>query len=91
MLLPISALQRNAAAVIRKMAASGVSVEITDRGRVVAILSPPPHASGLDRLRRIGVTRPGDPAEVAKVLARVDALPALGLVDALAEQRDSER
>ncbi len=91
MLIPISALQRNAAAVVRRVVASGVAAEITDRGRVVAILSPPPQASGLEWLRRLGMTRPAEPGALAKVLARTGALPALGLVQALAEQRDSER
>lgn len=91
MATPISALQRNAARIVRKIAASGVAEEITDRGRVVAILSPPATAHGLDRLREVGATRPADPTALREVLALLPDLPALGLAAALAEQRDSDR
>lgn len=88
---PISALQRNAASVVRKVAFSGAAEEITDRGRVVAVLVPPPRATGLERLRQLGATRPADPARLADVLASLGDVPPVGLVGALAEQRDSER
>lgn len=91
MSVPISALQRNAAAVVRRVAGSGVAEDITDRGRVVAVLSPPPAATGLARLRQAGVVRPATPGSIAEALeAAVAPLPA-GLAAALAEQRDSER
>ena len=87
----ISALQRNAAAVVRRVAASGVAEEITDRGRVVAVLAPPPRAAGLERLREAGAVRPANPAALAEALAAAGALPAVSLTDALAEQRDTDR
>jgi hypothetical protein len=88
MTTPISALQRNAAAVIRKVAASGIAEEITDRGRVVGVLGPPPELSGLERLRQAGATRPAVSGAMAQGLALTTHLPEIGLVEALAEQRD---
>lgn len=88
---PISALQRNAASVVRKVAASGVAEEITERGRVVAVLAPPRPVAGLERLRQLGATRPAAPARLAEVLGSLADLPAVGLVKALDEQRDSDR
>ena len=88
---PISALQRNAAGVVRKVVASGVAEEITDRGRVVAILAPPPAAEGLARLRQSGAVRPPEPGGIAEVVDALDDLPALNLARALAEQRDTDR
>ena len=91
MTIPVSALQRNAAEVIRRVAGSGISEEITDRGRVVAILSPPVRADGIERLRKMGMTRPPDPDALRQALEQVDSLPALALSEALAEQRDRDR
>lgn len=91
MATPISALQRNAAGVVRKVVASGVAEEITDRGRVVAVLSPPPSRLGLERLRELGATRPADPSARGEALALMADLPALGLSQSLAEQRDDGR
>jgi antitoxin (DNA-binding transcriptional repressor) of toxin-antitoxin stability system len=50
MAIPISALQRNAAAVVRKVNASGQAESITDRGKVVAVISPASKLTGMDRL-----------------------------------------
>ena len=50
------------------MVERGETVEITDRGRPVALLTPTPAGSPLDRLRRAGLT------EVAT--ASLDELPA---------------
>lgn len=91
MTIPVSALQRNASEVIRRVAGSGISEEITDRGRVVAILSPPVRADGIERLRKMGMTRPPDPDALRQALEQVDSLPALALSEALAEQRDRDR
>ena len=88
---PISALQRNAARVVRRVAASGVAEEITDRGRVVAILAPPPHAEGLDRLRQAGAVREAKPGRLYDVIKAAGSLPEIGLTEALNEQRDSDR
>lgn len=71
--------------------ASGTPEEITDRGRVVAILAPPPESSGLQRLREAGATRPAVHGAVADALKATDDLPEVGLSEALAEQRDTER
>jgi antitoxin (DNA-binding transcriptional repressor) of toxin-antitoxin stability system len=91
MATPISALQRNAASVVRKVTASGVAEEITDRGRVVAVLTPPPVVDGLQRLRQAGVTRAADSRLLHEALAQVGSIPPLDLAGALAEQRDHER
>lgn len=64
---------------------------ITDRGRVVAVLHPPPAETGLEKLRRLGLVRPGDPARLELALAAIAKLPAVDLEGALAEQRDLDR
>lgn len=46
----------------------GETIEVTDRGRPVAMLSPPPEGSPLDRLRALG--------EVEPATADLDDLPA---------------
>lgn len=90
--VPISALQRNAARVIRDVAASGVAQEITDRGRVVAIIAPPPELTGLARLRQQGAVRPAKPGGIRELLERIEKLPPTpGLMEALWEQRDTDR
>ena len=91
MTLPISALQRNAAAAVRRVRASGIAEEITDRGRVVAILAPPPGISGLDRLLHEGALHEPEPGGLMDVLPDAGALGDERLMEALLEQRDSER
>ncbi len=93
MSIPITALQRNAAEVVRRVAASNVAEEITDRGRVVAVLSPPPRATGIERLRQAGTTRSAVPGALSMAIASTstEELPSVGLVDALVGQRDAER
>lgn len=91
MATPISALQRNAALVVRRVAASGLAEEITDRGRVVAILGPPPRTQGLSRLRQAGAVRPAKPGRLSEVMQAVGRLPEIGLAEALQEQRDTDR
>jgi antitoxin (DNA-binding transcriptional repressor) of toxin-antitoxin stability system len=91
MTVPISALQRNAALVVRRVAASGVAEEITDRGRVVAILAPPPRAEGLERLRQAGAVRDAKAGRLYEVIEAAGALPEIGLMEALEEQRDTDR
>jgi antitoxin (DNA-binding transcriptional repressor) of toxin-antitoxin stability system len=91
MATPVSALQRNAAAIVRRVAASGLAEEITARGKVVAVLMPPPRVSALERLRQAGVIRPAEEADLSALFAEIDSLPATpGLMDALVEQRDSD-
>lgn len=91
MSIPISALQRNASVVVRRVASSGLAEEITDRGRVVAILAPPPRTEGLDRLRQVGAVRPAKPGRLDEVIRELETLPEVGLMEALQEQRDTDR
>jgi len=58
-------LRQRASELLRRVAA-GETIEVTDRGRPVALLSPVPEAGPLDWLRATGdVTRPvGDPADL---------------------------
>jgi antitoxin (DNA-binding transcriptional repressor) of toxin-antitoxin stability system len=88
----VSALQRNAASVVRRVAASGRAEEITVRGQVVAVLMPPPDVSPLDRMRHAGRIRPAVAHDLSALFAEIDAGPPTpGLMDALMEQRDTER
>jgi prevent-host-death family protein len=91
MTIPVSALQRNAAEVVRRVAASGVAEEITDRGRVVAVIGPPPALRGFRRLVEAGAVRPAEPGGVLDLLDELDRLPLLALGGALDEQRDTTR
>jgi prevent-host-death family protein len=88
---PISALQRNAAEVVRRVAASGIAEEITDRGRVVAVIAPPPEETGLERLRRMGAVREAKPGALREWLELNPEIAIPGLTKALEEQRDTER
>ena len=89
--VPISALQRNAAEVVRRVAASRQSEEITDRGRVVAVIAPATRHTGLEALRQAGAVRPAKPAPRSELLQDITKLPSLDLPAALREQRDTER
>ncbi len=91
MAVPISALQRNASSVIRRVAGSGIAEEITDRGRVVAILAPPPRSEGLERLRQAGAVRPAKPGRLDGVIKQLGNVAELRLMEALQEQRDTEQ
>lgn len=88
MATPISALQRNAAAVIRRVVASGVSEEITDHGRVVAVLAPPPALQGLEKLRAEGHVTPATGGFTERLRLLEDLPGVEGLRAALDEQRD---
>jgi hypothetical protein len=68
-----------------------VAEEITDRGRVVAILAPPPRAEGLERLRQAGAVRDAKAGRLYEVIEAAGALPEIGLMEALEEQRDTDR
>ena len=46
-------LRQRASELLRRVE-QGETIEVTDRGRRVAILSPPPDGSPLDRLRALG-------------------------------------
>ena len=50
-------LRQRASELLRRVE-QGETIEVTDRGRRVAILSPPPEGSPLDRLRALGDLEP---------------------------------
>jgi len=60
-------LRQRASELLRRVA-SGETIEITDRGRPVALLSPLPEAGPLERLRAAG--------EIEAATADLDNLPA---------------
>jgi prevent-host-death family protein len=60
-------LRQRASELLRRVAA-GETIEVTDRGRPVALLSPLPEAGPLERLRAAG--------EVNSAAADLDELPA---------------
>jgi prevent-host-death family protein len=53
----IRELRQRASELLRRVA-RGETIEVTDRGRRVAILSPAPEGSPLDRLRALGEIEP---------------------------------
>lgn len=59
---------RQRASQLLRLVERGETIEITDRGRPVAVLGPPPEGSPLDRLRRAGDIEPAS--------GDVDDLPA---------------
>lgn len=62
----IRELRQRASELLRRVE-RGETIEITDRGRPVALLSPPPVGSPLDRLRSAG--------EIASATGELDDLP----------------
>lgn len=50
-------LRQRASELLRRVE-EGETIEVTDRGRPVAVLSPPPVGSPLERLRALGETEP---------------------------------
>ena len=50
-------LRQRASELLRRVE-QGETIEVTDRGRPVALLSPPPDGSPLDRLRALGEIEP---------------------------------
>lgn len=50
-------LRQRASELLRRVE-QGETIEVTDRGRPVAILSPPPRGTPLDRLRAVGDVEP---------------------------------
>ena len=50
-------LRQRASELLRRVE-QGETIEVTDRGRRVAILSPPPEGSPLDRMRVLGEIEP---------------------------------
>jgi prevent-host-death family protein len=84
----IRALQQNASAVVRR-AAAGEIVEITDRGRAVALLVPLAD-DNLASLLAAGVVRPAR-LRVRDLPEPLPAGPGPSLTEILAEQRVDER
>jgi prevent-host-death family protein len=50
-------LRQRASELLRRVE-QGETIEVTDRGRPVALLSPPPEGSPIDRLRALGEVDP---------------------------------
>ncbi len=84
----IRALQQNASGVVRR-AAAGEVVEITDRGRLVARLVPPP-ADKLAGLVEAGLARAAR-TRLVDLPAPLPAGAGPALTQVLAEQRADER
>ena len=59
-------LRQRASELLRRVE-QGETIEVTDRGRPVAVLSPPPDGSPLDKLRALG--------EIDPATADLDDLP----------------
>jgi prevent-host-death family protein len=59
-------LRQRASELLRRVE-EGETIELTDRGRPVAVLSPPPEGSPLERLRALG--------EIEPATADLDDLP----------------
>lgn len=59
-------LRQRASELLRRVE-QGETIEVTDRGRPVALLSPPPEGSPLDRLRALG--------EIDPAMGDLDDLP----------------
>jgi prevent-host-death family protein len=81
---------RQRASELLRLVESGETIEITDRGRPVALLSPLPQGSPLERLRAAGEVEPatGDLDELPPPLAsRASELPS----SVLARLRRDER
>jgi prevent-host-death family protein len=83
-------LRQRASELLRRVE-QGETIEVTDRGRPVALLSPPPAGSPLDRLRALGEIDPatGDLDDLPEplVLARGIESP----TEALSRLRRNER
>jgi prevent-host-death family protein len=85
----IRELRQRASELLRQVA-RGETIEITDRGRPVALLTPPPFGSPLEQLRLAGEIDPatGDLGDLPDPLqTRAHELPSA----VLARLRDSDR
>lgn len=62
-------LRQRASELLRRVE-QGETIEVTDRGRRVAVLAPPPDGTALDRLRAVGDVEPakGDLDELPEPL-----------------------
>ncbi len=74
-----------------RLVQSGESIEVTDRGRPVALLVPIPDQDPLDRLSRAGRLQPAD-GDVLEIGSPLPARPGVALPSAmLAAGREGER
>jgi len=58
----IRELRQRASELLRRVQA-GETIEVTDRGRPVAVLAPLPEGSAIERMRSTGDLVPGEPGE----------------------------
>ena len=82
---------RQRASELLRLVQAGESIEITDRGRPVAVLGPIPVLSGLDQLRATGDVTPatGDLDDLPEPIILLAGEPTASI--ALARLRDDER
>jgi prevent-host-death family protein len=83
-------LRQRASELLRRVE-QGETIEVTDRGRRVAVLSPPPEGSPLERLRMLGEIDPatGDLADLPQPLVLAPGIE--GPSEALRRLRRNER
>jgi prevent-host-death family protein len=69
-------LRQRASELLRRVE-QGETIEVTDRGRPVAVLAPPPEGSALDRLRAMGELDPatGDLDDLPEPLVLAPGTP----------------
>jgi prevent-host-death family protein len=86
----IRELRQNASRYLRLVEERGESIQITDRGRPVALLTPVPRTgSRIEQLRASGRIRPGNGGPLPKPAAPKPGVPLPSEV--LAEMREHER
>lgn len=80
---------RQRASELLRLVERGETIEITDRGRPVALLGPPPAGSPLERLRQTGDLEPasGDLDELPPPLPATGELPSTVLARLRAGER----
>jgi len=85
----IRELRQNASRYLRLVEERGEPIEITDRGRPVALLSPLPTGGTLERLRASGRLRPGTGGPLPRPVAAAPGvlLPSQILEELRAEER----
>jgi prevent-host-death family protein len=86
----IRELRQRASELLRRVE-QGETIEVTDRGRPVALLSPPPEGSPFDRLRALGEIDPatGDLDDLPEPLAVAPGIESP--TEALSRLRRDER
>lgn len=81
-------LRQRASEFLRRVEAGEV-IEVTDRGRPVALLSPIPQTSALDRLRAEGLVEPAADGEFPEPIVGDEELALPSKI--LAQMREDER